>query len=94
MIAPDLPGWGEEPVPVEPFSMVDRVAAHLPAALVGNSLGGAVALRTALAYPDRVSRLVLIDAGLPAWDWTEEMRGYWAREEAAFDAGDLDGRPR
>jgi pimeloyl-ACP methyl ester carboxylesterase len=90
VVAPDLPGWGEEPLPVAAFSLVDRVAAHLPAALVGNSFGGSVALRTALAHPDRVSRLVLIDAGLPAWDWTEEMRDYWAREEAAVDAGDLD----
>jgi pimeloyl-ACP methyl ester carboxylesterase len=90
VVAPDLPGWGTEPLPTEPFSLVDAVAAHLPAALVGNSFGGAVALRTALAHPDRVSRLVLIDAGLPTWDWSEEMRDYWAREEAAIESGDLD----
>ena len=62
----------------------------LPAALVGNSFGGAVALRTALAHQDRVERLVLVGAGLPAWDWTEEMRDYFAAEEAAIEAGDLD----
>ena len=90
LVAPDLPGWGETPLPTEPFSFVDVVAEHLPAALVGNSFGGAVALRTALAHPDRVTKLVLIDAGLPTWDWTEEMRGYWAAEEKAIDAGDLD----
>jgi pimeloyl-ACP methyl ester carboxylesterase len=91
VVAPDFPGSGDEPLPTEPFSLVDFVARHLPAALVGNSFGGAVALRTALAHPDRVSRLVLVDAGLPAWDYTEEMRDYWAREETAFNAGDLDG---
>ena len=90
MIAPDLPGWGSEPLPELPFSFIDRVAEHLPAALVGNSFGGAIALRTALAYPDRVTRLVLIDAGLPAWDWTEEMVNYFSREEAAVEANDLD----
>ena len=90
VVTPDLPGWGTSPLPTEPFSFVDVVAAHLPAALVGNSFGGAVALRTALAHPDRVSRLVLVDAGLPAWDYTEEMRAYWSAEEAAFDAKDLD----
>ena len=90
VVAPDRPRWGTNPLPHEPFSFVDAVAEHLPAALVGNSFGGSIALRTALAYPDRVSKLVLVDAGLPAWDWTEEMRDYWAAEEAAIDAGDLD----
>src|SRR5207342_3675872 len=91
VVAPDLPGWGTEPLPTEAFSFVEHVAALLPAALVGNSFGGAVALRTALAYPDRVSRLALIGSGLPAWDWTEQLRDHFAREEALFEAGDLAG---
>lgn len=62
----------------------------LPAALVGNSFGGAVALRTALAHQDRVSKLVLIGAGYPTWDFSEEMQAYWAAENEAIDAGDLD----
>jgi 3-oxoadipate enol-lactonase len=90
LVTPDLPGWGTSPLPTEPFSFVDEVAKHLPAALVGNSFGGAVALRTALAHPEGVSRLVLIGSGLPAWDWTEEMREYFSAEEAAFEANDLD----
>ena len=90
VVAPDLPGWGETPMPSEPFSFVDRVTEHLPGYLVGNSFGGAIALRTALAQPDRVRKLVLVGSGVPAWDWTEEMRDYFAAEEAAIDAGDLD----
>jgi 3-oxoadipate enol-lactonase len=90
VVAPDLPGWGDSPLPTEPFSYVDAVAAELPAALVGNSFGGAIALRTALAHPDRVTKLVLVGSGFPAWDWTEEMRDYFAAEGSAIDAGDLD----
>lgn len=90
VVTPDLPGWGETPLPTEPFSFVDAVAEHLPAALVGNSFGGAVALRTALARQEFVSRLALIAPGLPTWDWSEEMRNYWAAEESAWDAGDFE----
>jgi 3-oxoadipate enol-lactonase len=86
VVAPDLPGWGRSPLPTEPFSFVEVVDALLPAALVGNSFGGAIALRTALAHPDRVSKLVLIDSGLPA----EEMTSYFEAEGAAVEAGDLD----
>jgi pimeloyl-ACP methyl ester carboxylesterase len=90
VVAPDLPGWGETPMPATPFSFVDAVAEHLPAALVGNSFGGNVALRTALAHPGEVTKLVLVGAGVGAWDWTDELRGYFAAEEAAIERGDLD----
>src|SRR5262249_51570975 len=90
VVTPDLPGWGATPLPMEAFSFVDFVAGFLPAALVGNSFGGAVALRTALAQPELVSRLAVIAPGLPTWDWSEEMRLYWAAEEMAGDAGDFD----
>ena len=90
VIAPDLPGFGDEPMPAEPFSFVDRVTPLLPASLVGNSLGGGIALRTALADPDRVERLVLVGAGLQDWEWSAELRDCWAEEAGLFDRGDLD----
>ena len=33
---------------------------------------------------------MFVDAGLPAWDYTEEMRNYWEAEGKAVDAKDLD----
>jgi 3-oxoadipate enol-lactonase len=90
VVAPDLPGFGEEAVPEEPFSFVDRVAGLLPAALVGNSFGGAVALRTAMARPDDVDRLVLVASSVPGWRFGDEMQAYFAAEEAALEAGDLE----
>ncbi|HEU5361898.1 MAG TPA: alpha/beta fold hydrolase [Gaiellaceae bacterium] len=89
VVALDLPGWGDSPLPEGPFSYVETVAGHLPATLVGNSFGGAVALRTALAHQERVERLVLVDPGFPDWEWSQELRDYWAAEDEAFRAGDL-----
>jgi pimeloyl-ACP methyl ester carboxylesterase len=37
-----------------------------------------------------VPRLVLVGSGLPAWDWTEELRTHFDAETAAWDAGDGD----
>jgi len=91
VLAPDLPGFGEEPMPHERFSFVERVAELLPAILVGNSFGGGIALRTALAHPDRVPKLVLVAAGLPGWEWPDELQAHWRREAELLEAGDLDG---
>jgi pimeloyl-ACP methyl ester carboxylesterase len=88
--APDLPGFGTEPEPTEPFSYVDRLADLLPAAVVGNSMGGGIALRLALTRPELVDKLVLVASGIPDWEWSQELRDYWARETEAFDRGDLD----
>jgi 3-oxoadipate enol-lactonase len=91
VVAADLPGFGSEPVPSEPFSFVDRIAVLLPAMLVGNSFGGRIALETALAHPDAVPKLVLADPALGDHAWSEDMASYWAEEEMLLEGGDVRG---
>jgi 3-oxoadipate enol-lactonase len=90
--APDLKGFGETPLPAERFSYVRDAAALLerPAAVVGCSLGGRVALELAVTRPDLVLGLFLIAPGMTGWDWSEATRAGWAAEEEAFERGDFD----
>jgi len=92
VIAPDLRGFGERQLEPGPFSYVRDAEGSLdgPAAVIGCSLGGRVALELAVHRPDLVERLVVIAPGLPGWEWSEDTRAGWAAEEAAFEAGDFD----
>jgi pimeloyl-ACP methyl ester carboxylesterase len=75
----DLPGFGlTGPDPAHDYSMKRQVAVLMAvldrlgverAVIAGNSLGGGIAWQAALAHPERVSALVLVDAsGAPAAD--------------------------
>jgi pimeloyl-ACP methyl ester carboxylesterase len=68
---PQLPGWSEGKPPAGIESVQDYAAlmvAFLDAVgidksiLVGHSIGGWIALLIAMAHPDRVARLILVDA--------------------------------
>jgi pimeloyl-ACP methyl ester carboxylesterase len=72
VIAPDLPGLGASTVPGGPpdaarvlawLGVLTERACPEPPAIVGASLGASIAARFAIAHPDRLSRLVLVDAG-------------------------------
>jgi pimeloyl-ACP methyl ester carboxylesterase len=72
IIAPDLPGHGQSDRWHETLSIdgyreaVGTVCARLRVAravLMGHSMGAAIALRCALAWPERVSALVLVGGG-------------------------------
>lgn len=73
LLAPDLRGRGDSGTLPGPFGMAahadDLVAVldHLDldsAPIVGHSMGGFVAVKTALRHPDRVDALLLVDGGL------------------------------
>jgi len=76
VIVPDLPGHGDSgphdgPLPLS--MMVERLHAVLEregakrVTLVGNSMGGWVAMLYAMKYPEQVERLVLEDASGMMW---------------------------
>lgn len=71
VIAPDLPGYGQTALPESIRSIDDYpgfvralmdAAGIAQAVVVGNSMGGRVALQLALDHPERVAGLVLVDA--------------------------------
>ncbi|MGA8363677.1 MAG: alpha/beta hydrolase [Solirubrobacteraceae bacterium] len=77
VIAIDLPGFGHSPMPHERITisgyarLLDGLCDELAidaATLVGNSMGGFVSAELAIAFPQRVERLVLVSpAGLSTY---------------------------
>lgn len=96
VIRPDLRGYGESDLPAEPFAHHDDVVGVLDAldveraVLVGCSFGGAVAIDTALAHPERVSGLALIGSALSGHEWSDEANELWERLAGGVDPEDLD----
>ena len=96
VVAVDLPGFGEAPVAAghqAPWTDVLATLADLAverAALVGNSFGGAVALRAAFVAPERVWALALISAPSPGLEPSPELAAAWQAEEEALARGDTE----
>ncbi|MFP6579580.1 MAG: alpha/beta hydrolase [Myxococcota bacterium] len=92
----DQRGHGESDAPLGPYSREDLagdVIAALDAEevektiLIGHSMGGIVAMATALAYPERVAGLVLIGTTSQC---AEKVAGWYERIALA---GEKDGNP-
>jgi lipase len=98
LVGVDLRGRGDSDKPGSGYGLeahagdVIRVLDHLgleDATIAGHSMGAFVALRTALAYPDRVRALVLLDGGWPRVEAPsqEEMTEEQEREVEAIREG-------
>jgi lipase len=97
LIGVDLRGRGDSAKPESGYGLethahdVIRVLDHLglrSAVIAGHSMGGFVALKTALSYPDRVRALVLLDSGWPRVDVPpEELSDEQKQEAAALEEG-------
>jgi pimeloyl-ACP methyl ester carboxylesterase len=97
----DLRGYGRSSrlEPGVSYSNVRDLAAVLDAtgvrrgALVGNSMGGGVAIDFALTHPERVSALVLVASAVGGLQDTDEDEAWWQERwpplEDAIERGDL-----
>ena len=90
----DQRGHGQSSDPDEPYFPHDDVLRVLDALaierahLVGLSMGGAVALDVALARPERVRSLALVDSALNGHDWSAEwVKAFHAVRRAAAESG-------
>lgn len=92
-VAVDLPGYGDAlPTGDAPHSGVLDTMDALDidrAALVGNSFGGAVALRVAVVAPERVAAMALVSTPAPGVEPSAELEAIWHAEESAFARGDV-----
>jgi 3-oxoadipate enol-lactonase len=98
----DVRGYGRSsrPEPGVSYSNVHDLAAVLDAngiertALVGNSMGGSIALDFALTFPERTSGLVLVASAVGGLEDTDEDEAWWDERwpplEAAIEAGDVE----
>jgi len=82
-------GAGQSPPLLEPVDYVEELRSLLNhfhidrAILVGHSIGGQIATDFALAYPDRVIKLVLIAPGLSGFQFSPEIQQQFGQIKAA-----------
>ncbi|WP_308738190.1 alpha/beta fold hydrolase [Knoellia flava] len=98
VVAPDLRGFGDTPLPGEAYADADDVVRLLDvlgierASVVGASFGGRVALELATRHPGRVVSLVLLCAAHRGLEVTDPvLLAFGEREDALLETGDVEG---
>jgi len=82
-------GAGQSPPLLEPAQYVEdlrQLLDHLNldrVILIGHSIGGQIATDFALAYPDRVTKLVLVAPGLSGFQFSPDVQQWYAQVNAA-----------
>lgn len=94
VICYDLRGFGRSSLPSGAYSHADDLQMLLDylgisqITLLGLSMGGAVALDFACAYPERLRGLILADSTLRGFSWSEETNAWFQLiDDAARDGG-------
>ncbi|MFZ1743976.1 MAG: alpha/beta fold hydrolase, partial [Pontixanthobacter sp.] len=98
-VAPDLAGFGYTPVPADwkftRDTWLGQMVAFLDALdldrvhVIGNSFGGAMALALALAYPERVDRLVLMGSVGVDFELTHGLDLVWGHKPSLAKMRDV-----
>lgn len=92
----DLRGFGRSHMPPGHFSNYKDVAGLMDylglesACVLGISFGGLIALDFALAYPERVSALVLGAPSVSGDTPSARIQQFWAEEDESLERGDLE----
>ncbi|MDQ6879238.1 MAG: alpha/beta hydrolase [Candidatus Dormibacteraeota bacterium] len=96
VIAPDMRGYGESELPAAGWSATEDVLALMGALglreaphMVGCSIGGKAAIDFVLEHPERVSKLVLVGAGIGGEPYDESNEYLFEEVTAAEEANDL-----
>jgi 3-oxoadipate enol-lactonase len=97
VITPDMRGYGDSELPPETWSTTADVLALMDALglresphVVGCSIGGSTAVDFALEHPERVSKLVLVGAGVSGQPFDDKYERLFNEVTAAEESKDLE----
>jgi pimeloyl-ACP methyl ester carboxylesterase len=95
VIRPDMRGFGDSELPARPWKPREDLLALMdelrikPAHLIGCSMGGSLAIDFAIDHPERVSKLVLVGAGIGGAKEDPRHEGLYAEVTAADERNDM-----